>query len=77
MSALLGCSSSKAELYDKVFKTVGEDETKFAAIKRYEKLYFPIAYFLLGLLSFFRYLLLGLVYFQMRLPHQRARRWIR
>ena len=37
MSTLLGCSSSKAELYDKVFKTVGEDKTRFAAIKRYEK----------------------------------------
>ena len=37
MSTLLGCSSSKAELYDKIFKTIGEDEARFAAIKRYEK----------------------------------------
>ena len=31
----MGCSSSKAELYDKVFKLVGEDKTRFSAIKRY------------------------------------------
>jgi hypothetical protein len=31
---MLGCSSAKAELYDKVFKLVGEDKTRFSAIKR-------------------------------------------
>ena len=35
MSTMLGCSSSKAELYDRVFKLVGEDEARFSAIKRY------------------------------------------
>ena len=34
VSTILGCSSTKAELYDKVFKLVGEDKTRFSAIKR-------------------------------------------
>ncbi|CAB4034570.1 Hypothetical predicted protein, partial [Paramuricea clavata] len=34
MSTMLGCSSSKAELYNRVFKLVGEDEARFSAIKR-------------------------------------------
>ncbi|XP_028397986.1 alpha-aminoadipic semialdehyde synthase, mitochondrial-like [Dendronephthya gigantea] len=34
LSTMIGCSSSKAELYEKVFKLVGEDEKRFSAIKR-------------------------------------------
>lgn len=35
LSTLLGCSSSEAELHEKVFKLVDDDETRFSAIKRY------------------------------------------
>ena len=35
LSTMIGCSSSEAELYEKVFKLVGEDKKRFSAIKRY------------------------------------------